>query len=192
MRFLTVAKRLAEVGLVLLVIGPLGTRLGMWSFVAGFACFGLSALSGLIAVVLSLVGGFRTGLWPRAGLTTAAGLLLLAVPAVQVIRAAGAPPIHDITTDTGDPPQFVTALRLRAEAKAANSPDYGGDEIAAHQRRAYPDIQPVVMTMPPQQAFERVLAQVRELGWEVTGSQPAEGRIEAVDTTMFFAFKDDV
>ena len=192
MRFLAIAKRLAQAGVVLLVAGPLGTRLGLWSFVAGLACFALSALLGVVAVVLSLVGGLRTGSWARAGLTLAGGLALLAVPALQAVRAAGAPPIHDITTDTTDPPPFIAALRLREEARAVNSPDYGGDEVAAQQHRAFPDIQPLVMTVPPQQAFDRVLAQVREFGWQVTASQPAEGRIEAVDTTIFFAFKDDV
>ena len=48
------------------------------------------------------------------------------------------------------------------------------------------------MALPPPQAFDRALAQVRELGWEISGSAPAEGRIEAVDTTFFFGFKDDV
>jgi uncharacterized protein (DUF1499 family) len=48
------------------------------------------------------------------------------------------------------------------------------------------------MTVAPPQAFDRVLAVVRELGWEVSAAEPAEGRIEAVDTTRFFGFKDDV
>src|SRR5262245_26455333 len=100
MRFLTIAKRFAEAGGGLQVIGPLGTRFALWSFVAGFACFWLSALAGLVAVVLSLAGGFRTRSWMRAGLTVAVGLLLLVAPAVQLIRAATTPPIHDITTDT--------------------------------------------------------------------------------------------
>ena len=48
------------------------------------------------------------------------------------------------------------------------------------------------MNAPPAQAFERVLSQVRALGWDVSAADPAEGRIEAVDTTFFFGFKDDV
>jgi uncharacterized protein (DUF1499 family) len=192
MRFLTISKWLALAGLGLLVAGPLGTRVGLWSFVVGFGCFALSALCGLSAVLLALVGGFRTGQWKRAGAALVAGLALLAVPALQVMRAGGAPPIHDITTDTADPPLFVAALPLRAAANAANPSEYGGAEIAAQQQLAFPDIQPLVMTVPPPEAFDRVLDQVSNLGWAITASALADGRIEAVDTTLFFGFKDDV
>jgi uncharacterized protein (DUF1499 family) len=117
---------------------------------------------------------------------------LLAVPALQLLSAFGAPPIHDITTDTVDPPPFVAALPLRAAANAMNPPEYGGTEVAAQQHQAFPDIQPLVMNMQPQQAFERVLDEIRERGWDISAAEPAAGRIEAVDTTLFFGFKDDV
>jgi len=192
MRFLTFAKSLALLGAVLLVAGPLGTRLGLWSFVVGFACFAMSGLCGLVALVLSLVGGSRTKQWKRAGVVLGVAVALLAVPALQLLSAFGAPPIHDITTDTADPPPFVAALPLRAAANAMNPPEYGGAEVAAQQHQAFPDIQPLVMNMPPQQAVERVLDEVREFGWDISAAEPAEGRIEAVDTTLFFGFKDDV
>ena len=192
MRWLTVGSWLALGGALMLVVGPLATRLGVWNFLVGFAFLALGALSILLSVLALLVGGFRTGEWMRALPLIVGGLAVLAVPVVIVARSGGAPPIHDITTDTADPPRFVSAVPLRAAANAANPPEYGGADVAAQQQRAFPDIQPLVMTMPPQQAFERVLTQVDEFGWEVTGSEPAEGRIEAVDTTFFFGFKDDV
>jgi uncharacterized protein (DUF1499 family) len=192
MRLLTLSKRLALLGVVLLLAGPLGTRLGLFSFVVGFACFAMSAMCGLLALVLSVVGGLRTGQWKRAGVVLAAALSLLAVPAAQIVGALGAPPIHDLTTDTADPPAFVAALPLRAAANAVNPPEYAGAEVAAQQHRAFPDLQPLVMTMLPHMAFDRVLAEVRTLGWKISAAEPAEGRIEAVDTTMFFGFKDDV
>ena len=192
MRFLTIGKGLALLGAVLLVAGPLGTRLGLWSFVVGFACFAMSGLCGLLALVFSLVGGIRTKQWKRAGVVLGVAVALLAVPALQLLSAFGAPPIHDITTDTADPPPFVAALPLRAAANAMNPPEYGGAEVAAQQHQAFPDIQPLVMNMPPQQAVERVLDEVREFGWDISAAEPAEGRIEAVDTTLFFGFKDDV
>ena len=192
MRFLTFAKSLALLGAVLLVAGPLGTRLGLWSFVVGFACFAMSGLCGLVALVLSLVGGSRTKQWKRAGVVLGVAVALLAVPALQLLSAFGAPPIHDITTDTADPPPFVAALPLRAAANAMNPPEYGGTEVAGQQHQAFPDIQPLVMNMPPQQAVQRVLDEVREFGWDISAAEPAEGRIEAVDTTLFFGFKDDV
>ena len=119
------------------------------------------------ALVFSLVGGIRTGQWKRAGAVFAAALAVLAVPVLQALSAFGAPPIHDITTDTTNPPPFVAALPLRAAANATNPPEYGGAEVAAQQHRAFPDIQPLVMTLPPHLAFDRVLAEVREVGWNV-------------------------
>lgn len=37
-----------------------------------------------------------------------------------------------------------------------------------------------------------MLATVRDLGWDVVANDRAAGRIEAVDTTFWFGFKDDV
>lgn len=192
MRFLTLGQWLALAGVLMLVAGPLGTRLGVWSFVVGFALLALGALSILLSVLALVVGGIRAGEWMRALPLIVGGLAVLAVPVLMVLRTGGGPPIHDITTDTADPPPFVAALPLRAAANAANPPEYGGAAVAAQQQRAWPDIQPLVLAQPPQQAFDRALVRVRELGWEVSGSAPAEGRIEAVDTTFFFGFKDDV
>ena len=102
----------------------------------------------------------------------------------------GKPPIHDITTDTANPPSFVAILPLRAGA--ANPPEYGGREVADQQRRAYPDIAPLVLHVSATEAFDRVNAVVRDLGWELVASDRASGRIEATDTTLWFGFKDDV
>ncbi|MGH9373493.1 MAG: hypothetical protein ACRD15_18385 [Vicinamibacterales bacterium] len=35
---------------------------------------------------------------------------------------------------------------------------YGGDKIASQQREAYPDLEPVMLKVPPAQAFERIRA----------------------------------
>jgi uncharacterized protein (DUF1499 family) len=105
-------------------------------------------------------------------------------------RAKQVPPIHDITTDTDHPPQFVAALPLRAGA--ANPVAYGGADIAAQQKKAYPRIAPLLLPLPPEQAFARALAVARSMGWSMIGDSPAEGRIEASDTTAFFGFRDDI
>ena len=62
----------------------------------------------------------------------------------------------------------------------------------AQQRAAYPDVQPAILNVPPAQAFERALAAVHDMGWEVVKADATEGRIEATDTTFWFGFKDDV
>ena len=105
-------------------------------------------------------------------------------------RAKSLPLIHDVTTDTADPPAFVALLETRR--KAPNGADYGGEAVAAEQRRGYADIKPVVVKAPPREAHQRALDAARSLGWEVAASDAAAGRIEATDTTRFFGFKDDI
>jgi hypothetical protein len=98
--------------------------------------------------------------------------------------------IHDITTDTDDPPQFVALYALRL--KTFNGPEYGGEKIARIQKAAYPDIAPRVLDEPPPRAFERAHAAVRLMGWHIAAAVAEEGRIEATATTPLLRFKDDV
>jgi len=100
----------------------------------------------------------------------------------QFLRQARAvPPINDITTDTTNPPKYMTTAR-----------PYPGEEFAKQQRAAYPDIAPVKMTAPPRDAFERAVKAAESMGWEVVGRDAAAGTLEAVDTTKWFGFKDDI
>ena len=105
-------------------------------------------------------------------------------------KASRVPAIHDITTDTIQPPPFLAILPLRAGA--VNPVEYGGADVAAKQKQAYPDIVPLTLAIPPDRAFDRALAAARGMGWEMVASDPAGGRIEATDTTFWFGFKDDV
>jgi hypothetical protein len=106
-----------------------------------------------------------------------------------LLAACGAP-IHDITTDIVQPPQFVAILPLRKDAP--NPATYGGPEVALKQRSAYPDIQTLIINAPGPQAFEQALAAARAIGWRIVAEEPREGRIEATDTTFWFGFKDDI
>ena len=121
-----------------------------------------------------------------------AGLGAAAVPLGLQRLARAVPPIHDITTDTDDPPPFEVVLAARRATGATNTADYGGPEIASAQKAAYPEVKPLVLSDPPPRAFERALDAVRAMGWEVADVDPRRGRIEATDTTRWFAFKDDV
>jgi uncharacterized protein (DUF1499 family) len=113
-----------------------------------------------------------------------------ALPVSKLRQASRVPRIHDITTDTDRPPSFVSVVALRASAP--NPVEYGGPEVAAQQRQGYPDVQPLSLPSPPNQAFDRALATARNMGWEIVASDPPTGRIEATDTTFWFGFKDDV
>jgi uncharacterized protein (DUF1499 family) len=181
---------LSLIAAALLLAGPIGTRVGLWPFLIGFLMMALSLLLGLAGASLSLVGGLKTGQWSWALVSIIVGLAVVSVPSAVILSARGKPPIHDITTDVENPPPFVAVLPLRAGA--ANPPDYAGADVAAQQRRAYPDIQPLVLRAPADDVFDRALSVIRELGWEAVASDRTAGRIEAVDTTFWFGFKDDV
>jgi uncharacterized protein (DUF1499 family) len=118
------------------------------------------------------------------------GLLVVGVLWSWWHTAQTVPAIHDITTDTDNPPSFVSILPLRKDAP--NMADYGGPEIAAKQKTAYPDLAPAMLPLPPSQVFEQALQAARDMGWTIVNSNPLEGRIEAIDTTFWFGFKDDI
>jgi uncharacterized protein (DUF1499 family) len=107
-----------------------------------------------------------------------------------MVKASKVPAIHDISTDVENPPAFSAVAPIRRGAP--NPVEYGGPAIAEQQRKAYPDIGPVALDAPPDQAFQRALDAARDMGWEIVDANPAQGRIEATATTWWFGFKDDV
>ena len=179
--------------LLLLAAGP-GTRLEWWDFRTGFGLMRWAAYAGLaaaaIALAMLLVPRIR-----RAGIAALLAALVIGVgvalvPLNGMRQAKKVPPIHDISTDTRRPPQFVAILPLRADAP--NSAEYGGADIAQAQAEAYPDLRTRRMELAPARAFERALATARNMDWEIVAADPASGRIEATATTLWFGFKDDV
>ena len=189
---------LAIASALVLLAGPVGYRLGVLPLrVALLTMLTWGVYGGIAAAVVSLAGLVVTLARPRGarrGILTAAigllvGLVLIGIPG-RFRLGPPTPPIHDITTDTQDPPEYVAVLPLRADAP--NTTVYGGEDIAARQREAYPDVRPLMLSVPPPQAFERALAAVRDMGWELVAADEAAGRIEATDTTFWYGFKDDV
>lgn len=179
--------------LLLLLSGP-GHRFGYWSYGTGFRLLRWAGYAGSSAALLAIVAlatarvrGRWNGLLIGA---FALGAAAAFVPWKLQHDARAVPPIHDITTDTEHPPPLVALLARRAGAP--NSADYGGRKIAEAQRKAYPDIAPLMLALPPQVAFTRALDVARELGWDVAAADAASGRIEATATTLWFGFQDDV
>jgi len=50
----------------------------------------------------------------------------------------------------------------------------------------------LIISLPPDRAFARAQAAARALGWRIVAAAPAEGRLEASDTTWWFGFTDDI
>ena len=182
------AARGAAAGSAAVVLAPLAYRFGAplgLAFLLLAGGFLGAAVCGLL-LVLRMVR--RTGLRDReAGAVLAAVVVVGAFPLAALLSGGGAPPIHDITTDTDDPPAFVAAVPLNTPGRT----DYDA-AVAGQQRAAYPDLGPAMLPAAPAAAFDRALAVVRDMGWELLAADAGDLRIEATDRSFWFGFPDDV
>ncbi len=197
----------AVLALVLALVAPLGYRNEMMDLQAAlFYVFGSAALLAALALVLGVITTLAaTFVRPRPGILLAllggiVGGALLAQILSFFFLAQSVPPIHDITTDTENPPAFATLVDLRRQDKAANPPEYPGEKVAEQQRAAYPDIKTMVF---PNGTVSQLMTQAEEaaraLGWTVktvspphASGMPAKGLLEATQTSFWFGFTDDI
>jgi uncharacterized protein (DUF1499 family) len=189
---------LAVLALVLLALGPMGWRAGWWHY--RFAFGWLMTCSAYVAIAAAIVSLFTLALgWPQldtrgltaAGMGLALGALLTYVPWQYNHTVRTVPRIHDITTDPDNPPGYVAILPLRV-AEKANSLSYG-PELARLQRAAYPDVGPLVVALPPHEAFRHAHETAKSMsGWMIVAAEPAAGRIEASQASLWFRFVDDI
>lgn len=195
-RSLTIGLVLTGLGLAAALLAGPGTRLGLWSFRVGLLGQGLSALAaagGAVCLAWGLLRGWRDQsrkhlLEGAVGL--ALTMVLVGVPSGWVLTARNVPMIHDITTDTTNPPAFEALRPQRRDAP--NRIDYPGDSVARQQTEAYPAIEPLRLEHPPGRIFRAARATARTMGWRIVTADTASGRMEAVDTTFWFGFRDDV
>jgi uncharacterized protein (DUF1499 family) len=191
--------------IVLLAIAGPGYRLRLLPLLPallgaaiGFLLFIVTFIVGAIG----LVAGRRQGV-SRSRATVAVIALSLVITIIAgfwISRGRGSPPIHDVTTDLSDPPIFKDVVPLRLASGAVNPVEYQrvqsimGHElnVSDAQRTAYPDIQPLVLPYPTARAVQLAQQVAKDMGWDIVAVVPAEGRVEATDTTRYFGFKDDV
>ena len=195
----------------------LGTRFGLWEYSFGlgvmtfdwgppllFTTVGLGGAALLLAIIYRLVFGPANA--PGAGGYVAA-IAALAVGGAGLwyadsvrTTAQTLPPIHDISTDTANPPQFSAAMVERREDDgASNSVDYAAKidprserPLPEVQAEAYPDIQPIETSAEPLLAYRAALGAAREMGWRVTTASEDALMFEGTATTFWYGFKDDV
>ncbi len=178
------------------VLAGLGSRWGWWHFTTGFLILQAAAIGGIAAAAVSLAGGISVRhehhrsafLIAAAGIL--AGLVTAGIPWSWMHTAKAMPPIHDISTDMTNPPQFVKIMPLRQNAE--NSVRYEGPVVAAQQRTYYQDIKPVILPIAASTAFDYALRTAKNRGWQIVDANASTGRIEAIATTFWFGFKDDV
>lgn len=208
------------------VVAALGTKIGVWdwkfglgvmTFSGGLIVFAATALVALVSLVLAARAK------PRRGGLIVIAILGLLVPAAgfamfTITRGTAAEyPIHDIATDTGNPPAFSQGtLDARAAAGANPVNDYqaplgqiepfksafanrpGSKELAV---KSHAQIITAMEGRPAplplggasrENAVAAVAAAMAELGLTDIRTDASAGIVEGVATSFWFGFKDDV
>ena len=155
---------------------------------SAYAMFGL-ILVNLLALYLTRPSSGKRGMTP-AILGLAMSISVLGTAIYWQNEARSWPAIHDITTDTKNPPQFNAIVPLRADAP--NPPEYLGGETTSLQNSAYPDITTLEIDADPGKVFEEAVRLVEDRGWELVSADRDSLVIEATETLAWFGFKDDV
>ncbi|QFT55629.1 DUF1499 domain-containing protein [Microbulbifer sp. THAF38] len=183
----------------IIVLAGLALRFGLLRFGVVFKVFtyaGGAALAIALASLLVFVWGSRNhrpqvrsnALWAAL-----LGLLPVAVPLITVGKDNfNVPKIHDITTDTRNPPKYQAVLSLRRASD--NSAEYAGEPVAKLQRDTdiYSDIYPLHVHMSVASTTELAAEVAKKLGWKIVSYEPEKGHLEATDRTLLLGFTDDI
>lgn len=203
---------------VYFALAALGTKFGLWSWqfglltltaLGGLVLMALVALLGLVSLIICLR---RT---PKLGWRSALGGLLIpaAIMAFLIVSLAGAGshPIHDVATDTANPPALsakVLAERAAIEANPINAYDVPlgqteqfGDASAPLSEQTYaeiiaanyPELEPLVIgETDPNAAVNAVQLAMADMGLTGIRYDDEAGTVEGLAETFWFGFKDDV
>ena len=185
--------------LLLFALAPLGSRLGWWHY--GFGLYWLMPISGYAAATGVILSVFTLALgWsqfhPRGrvmlSVALVSGMALSYVPWQYHRIRSTLPPIHDITTDTENPPTFNAVLPARA-AENAGGVAYDDPQLPQMQKNAYSDLAPIKTALPVAKAFEHALHVAGSMpGWTIVASDADAGRIEASQQSRWYRFTDDI
>jgi fatty-acyl-CoA synthase len=209
---LTLALVLAIAPAVVILVGAVGTKLGWWGWKTGFVAVmvngpapGVGWAPGLamLAIAVSLIGvivSIWVGSWRRS---LAALLISLATMGAFIFiggQARKAPPIHDVSTNWTEPLMFSDAVMKRRGAESnpveanpmAQAPGLAGKRIAEVNEQTCPQARPVLLKMSADDAYARAKAALTDNGLEIVTDDPATGRLEAVATSFWYGFKDDL
>jgi uncharacterized protein (DUF1499 family) len=184
------------IALALVLAGIVGAYFGIAAPYFGFQLFLFGLLFGVLGLITGLIGLFRTrrpqwrSAHSRAVVAAYIGAILTALLVYLALGAKGYPPINDITTDVDNPPEFVKAEFI--PANRARNLKYDKTKYAEAQLRGYGMVEPLRLSLDPDQAFKEISAQAAAMpGWTITYSDPKTRTIEGIALTSLFHFRDD-
>lgn len=156
----------------------------------GFKFGVFAGIATLILLVLQIIFKRKTVTLGSTIMALLLSTIAIAIPLSMLNKGKSVPPIHDISTDLVNPPEFVAIAPLRADAP--NPVEYAGVEVATQQRAAYPELQTLNYTQSKSELVEATKQAIDHLGWQLVNIDADQGIVEATDRTMWFGFKDDV
>ncbi|MCY4428358.1 MAG: DUF1499 domain-containing protein [Halieaceae bacterium] len=184
--------RLALLCIAGIVLSVLGVRLGLLHYSTGLMglIFSCQISVGLLTTVaaVSLVTRFRVQRPDalKSVLATLPGVLL----AIYLRSMAGDyPVIHDISTDTENPPVFLQGVTERGAGANSLAIKPGSIE---QQLLAYPELGSIHSRLGPEPAMAQAAEIATALGWEIYNKDPQALLIEATHTSFWFGFVDDI
>ena len=202
-------------------IAALGTKFGIWgwqvglmtlTFFGGMIVLGATAIAALTSLAIAARAK------PRRNGPVAIAIIGLLLPgaALTLFMMAGSKasdnPIHDIATDTANPPAF-SAATMAAREKAGANPlsDYQTPlgQLAFYGDRVSPELavkshaqiitarkdRPAPLPLGGASKAEgvaAVAAAMSAMGFQSVTSDAEAGTVEGVAETFWFGFKDDV
>jgi len=197
-------------------VAAIGYKLGLFDLGVAFGTLNqkigpLMLFACGITGAASLIGAFVVK--PRKGLVPAIlgiGIMIFAFGKLLSTKKAvyeDLPFIHDVSTDTQDPPFFGGVISAeRAAIDGVNTDVYigkmapvfkdekpiGEELVSALQTKAFPEIRPLILNDPKEVVFGEALATAKSMGWKIKEEDLATGRIDATDKTFWYGFEDDV
>jgi len=181
--------------LTFLALGPLLAFLHVVPPLAGFSLVLLAVLVGVVfGIGLAGAAAFASVTqksWRPRAVRGALLPLSVGLLAIGMATTSKVPPIHDISTDLDDRIEFTPDVA----AASANKDAQGQDRtmVDEMQKSGYPDLAPIQLALPPDQAFAKARAVAEAMpGWQVTNADLESGRIEATATSRLFHFVDDI
>ncbi|WP_336289014.1 DUF1499 domain-containing protein [Aeromonas dhakensis] len=151
----------------------LGSRVHLWPWWLGFALCLLGALVSLVLLVRLP--------WCSNRCANGWGAVPLLLPLAFVVQALRTPLVNDVSTDPSNPPQLLWAAELRTAQDLPINPA----PLKAFEGKPGP----LFTSAPPTEVITEAHALMEQLGWQV---RPSPQGLEAVATTGWFGFQDDV
>jgi uncharacterized protein (DUF1499 family) len=201
-------------------VAALGTKIGIWSWQTGLMALtmgggvvllGVIGVAGVISMILAIIAKPR-----RRLVMGVAGAAMLGVVSVFAMFAglqakAGDNPIHDVATDTADPPAFSAETIAAREASEANplsdyqtplgqlelykgvAPELAIKSHAQIITNRYASLAPLPLAGANRaDAVAAVAAAMDSMGFKDIRTDAAAGTVEGVAESFWFGFKDDV